>query len=736
MQTGTFTFMFTDIEGSTRLWEEYPEAMRRVLARHDLLLHEAVDSNGGRVIKSTGDGIHAVFDAPLNALLAAVAAQQALSAQAWEEIQPLPLRVRMGLHTGEAELRSDDYFGTTLNRGARLMAVGHGGQVLLSGATADLVRLSLPADLSLRDLGLHRLKDLVRPERVFQLEHPSLLPDFPPLNSLDSLPNNLPVQVTSFVGRGRELQEVRRKLAEARLLTLIGPGGTGKTRLSIQAAAEELTAFPDGVWLVELAPISDPSLILHSLATVLHLHEQQGMELDELIVNYLRARRSLLLLDNCEHMIEDCAALADRYLRLCPDLKIMASSREALGILGESVYRVPSLTLPEVSAVTPESLAASEAGQLFTERAAAVDPGFRLTAANTSSIAQICARLDGIPLALELAAARVAVLSPEQIASRLDDRFRLLTGGSRASLPRQQTLRALIDWSYETLSQDERTLFRRLSVFAGGWTLEAAEALCADLPAIDLLTRLVNKSLAVVEEEEPGRRYFYLETIRQYARDKLLEAGESALLRNRHLEFFIKFAETAGPMMDRSEVLEWIPLLEAELDNLRAALEWSLETDQIAALRLVGCLAYFWSRRGYAVEGIHWTSAAIKKSEAPPWGMDNTMTRFHLRARGSALQALSFLRFGQGDNPAAIRAGEESIAIARRLRDQKLLAVNLAFTATAKAFLGERSTALSYAEEAVQIARREGSPFELGLALGVYSQLVALLHGDMQAAAA
>jgi class 3 adenylate cyclase len=402
LPSGTVTFLFTDIEGSTQLWERQPEAMQDALAKHDLILREAIVSNNGHVIKGTGDGVHGVFEKVIDAVQATWSAQHILQSS----IHNLPIRVRMGLHTGEAELRASDYYGQALNRAARIMAVGHGGQILLSSVTAELVREHLPAEASLVDLGEHRLRDLVRPEHIFQFQAPDLPSHFPPLTSLNSFPNNLPLQLTSFIGRERELQETQKLLASTRLLTLIGPGGTGKTRLSLQVAAEQLPQFKDGVWLIELAPLADPSFIVSTIASVLGLREVPGLPLLNILIDYLRAKSALLIFDNCEHLIDVSAQAADQILRSCSQVKVIASSREALGVDGETVYRVPSLSLPNTSS---DVLMGFEATRLFIERATKAEPRFHLTDHNASAIAQICLRLDGIPLAIELAAARVKI---------------------------------------------------------------------------------------------------------------------------------------------------------------------------------------------------------------------------------------------------------------------------------------------------------------------------------------
>ncbi len=480
LPTGTVTFLFTDIEGSSARWEKHEAAMSPALARHDALLRESFAAHGGHAFKTVGDAFCAVFATAPDAVAAALLAQQKLVAEPWDAALG-GVRVRMAVHTGAAEMREADYFGPPLNRVARLLSIGHGGQALLSQPTFELVRDHLPAGADLRDLDLHRLKDLQRPEHVYQLLHPALPADFPKLKSLDPLTNNLPIQATSFVGREKEIKEVKALLAKTRLLTLTGSGGAGKTRLSLQVAADLVEGEGDGVWLAEFAPLSDPGLVPQTVAQALGVREEPGRPITQTLVDFLKPKSLLLVLDNCEHVLDAAAQLCDAILRACPNVRIIASSREGLNIAGETTYRIPSLTVPDLrQTATPESLSQYEAVRLFIERAQAAQPAFSVTNANAPAVAQICHRLDGIPYAIELAAAKVRALSAEQISARLDDRFRLLTGGSRTALPRQQTLRAMIDWSYDLLSPEEQTLLRRLSVFAGGWTLEAAEAVCAD----------------------------------------------------------------------------------------------------------------------------------------------------------------------------------------------------------------------------------------------------------------
>src|SRR5262245_39588833 len=594
LPTGTVTFLFTDVEGSTRLWEQHPDQMRAALVEHDALIEFLTAQHGGHLVRPRGEGDSrfCVFARATEAVVAAAAIQRALHEESWPA--ETPLRVRLALHTGEADLRAGDYYGSAVNRCARLRAIAHGSQALLSMATEELVRDALPSGVALRDLGEHRLSDLARPEHVFQVVVPGVPAAFPPLRSLDTLPNNLPLQLTSFVGREREVAEVAGMLAAHRLITLTGVGGTGKTRLALQVAADALLAFSDGVWLVALDALRDPGLAPQAVALSIGVREERERPLLATLTDALKPKRLLLLLDNCEHLLDACARLADALLRACPHLTIVATSREALGIAGETVWRVPSLALPAVFAGQPlppvETLTRYEAVALFVDRAQAVQPRFALTRESAPAVVSVCALLDGIPLALELAAARVRALSVDQLLARLTDRFRLLTGGSRTALERHQTLRAAVDWSHALLTAPERVLFRRLAVFAGGWTLEAAEAVgpAPDGPAgglaredvLDLLTRLVDQSLVDVVAEAPGAgpaRYRLLETLRQYAQHKLVEAEEVAAVRGRHAAHYLALAEQAQPALHGPEQLVWLDRLEEEHANLRGALAWLVE---------------------------------------------------------------------------------------------------------------------------------------------------------------
>lgn len=706
LPTGTVTFLFTDIESSSQLWEQYPDGMRTALAIHDKILRFAVESNGGYIVKTTGDGIHAVFKTAANGVAAALAAQLGIMAETWEMIHPDTLRVRMGLHTCEAEVRAGDYYGSAVNRAARLMSIGSGGQILLSNATVEILQEEMPPGITLYDLGEHRLRDLARPEHVYQLAYPGLPSVFPPVRSLENLPNNLPVQMTSFVGREKEVAELTRLLMSVRLITLTGSGGTGKTRLAQEVSAQQMDSFPHGVWMIELAPLADPSQILPTLAQVLGLQESPALSLSTIVVNYLKNKTALLILDNCEHLIDACARLADELLHHCAQIKIIASSREALGIAGEVAYPVPSLQVPE-------------AVQLFSERASAANPKFHCYENNITAVTRICTRLDGIPLAIELAAARAKFLTAEQIAARLDDRFRLLIGGSRTAIPRQQTLRALIDWSYDMLSGEEKRLLRITSVFTGGWTLEALESVANDPSTIEHLEKLVNKSLVVAEDKETAMRYSLLETIRQYAREKLLDAGEreALLIRNRHLDFYLHYVLAVEPKIRGPEALAGLDELEEEQDNIRAALEWAIENNILAALQMSAVLALYWGQRASATEGYTWVQSMLARAETfvPPDGKAEVVFR-QARARAVTVRATMALQLG--DNHAAEKAIEASVALLRGVNDPKGLAYALALGSTILGFQDKVQRARSWAQEALSISREYGYTYEYAMVAG------------------
>jgi len=689
--TGTVSFLYTDIEGSTQLWKQNRLAMAAAHARHDQILRESIESSNGYVFQVVGDAFCAAFQTAADAVRAAMQSQIELDAENWGET---PIRVRMGIHTGNAEIQEDGYYSgfVTLSHVQRLMSVAHGGQVLLSFTTYQLVQDELPENVELRDMGQRQLKDWSRPEHIFQLVISGLQADFPPLSTPESFPHNLPIQLTSFIGREHEKTEIKALLKSARLITLTGSGGTGKTRLALEVGAEELSSFTNGVWLIELAPLADPSQIIPALAQIFGLREHPFAPLTMVVIDYLRDKKLLLLLDNCEHLIEACAGLADDLLHQCAGLKVLATSREAFGIAGEMAYHTPSL-------------AASESTRLFMERARAVNSNLRLTPKEHSSITQICTRLDGIPLAIELAAARVKLMSIGQIAARLDDRFRLLVGGSRTALPRQQTLRSLIDWSYDLLSKEEKRLLQFASVFVGGWTLDALEAVADDPGTMEHLEGLVNKSLVVTRERESEIRYFLLEMIRQYAWEKLFETNQSSMAREQHFVYFDTLSEKIWEAVRSPDLLDWRDRVEDEAENFRAAVEWGLENHAEDALHLAAnfCDVSDWISR--ISEGMMLVQSAVERVRALPdvSGAANTH-RQKLIARAFLSQALAGM--SQGNLPFAIKSVQEAITLSRATGDKFILGNSLIMYVAISSFINAPG-ASEAAHEALTIFTNE-----------------------------
>ena len=715
--TRTATFLMTDIAGSTRMWEQEREAMVVALASHDTLLRTAVEAAGGTVFKTTGDGLLAAFERPGAAMRAALAGQRAMQDHAWPTVEPI--RVRMAIHAGEAEVRDNDYFGPSLNRCARLLALGHGGQILVSAAGAALVADDLPTGSTLHDRGEHHLKDLARPEHVYQLDAPGLATDILPLVSGEG-PGNLPVDLTSFIGRERETTEVGELLREHRLVTLVGVGGTGKTRLMLHVAGERSGRHPDGIWLVELAALREPALIVQEVVRTLGIQVPPGQAALTAVIDFLRSKDLLLLLDNCEHLIEAAAKLVEQLLAACRGLHILATSREALGVPGEAAFAVPSLSVPEtLDEIDLEAVAATEGVRLFVERATTTLPSFRLDPTTVAPVVEICRRLDGIPLALELAAARVNVLSPMEIAQGLGDRFRLLTGGRRTAIPRQQTLQALVDWSWDLLREADQRLLRRLSVFAGGWTLESAAAVTGSqddarmppdsltrLDTLDGLGHLVDRSL-VVATHAGATRYGMLETIRQYAGDRLVASGEAAHLRTRHLARFRQLALDAEPALVGPDMILWLGRLEAELDNLRTALDWAFETDEQAALEMSVALGAYWRSRNLGSEGVDRMKQAVDLVRR--WRTQPSSTpeadRSILAARVMT-NALNMVGYAGWSSVAAL--ADETLAVARAsgdpasIADALVLAIQIEVMTHAAPRIDELR---AYGNQALQLAR-------------------------------
>ncbi len=727
--SGVATILFTDIEGSTRLWDEEGDRMSVALARHDALARTAVENHRGVVVKMIGDGMHAAFDDPLDALRAALTLQHALADPA--ATHGIPLRVRCGLHLGLIERRGNDTFGTTVNRAARIMSTAHGGQVLLSQAAVDGIGERLEPPVALRDLGRVRLRDLATPEHVYQALHPRLRQDFPSLRSLESTPTNLPQQTTSFIGRQRELAEAKALLARTRLLTLLGMGGLGKTRLSLQVGADALDAYPDGVWFVDLAPIRDPSLVASAAAQVLGVREEPGRPLTQTLCAQLKQRKLLLILDNCEHLVSACATLADALLRSTPDISILATSREALHIRGEQTYPVLPMTAPDWKAGF-ESLLQSEAVQLFVERARLQKPSFDLTEREAPAVAELCARLDGIPLALELAAARMRSLSIDDINARLHDRFRLLTGGSRVALERQQTLHALVSWSYDLLQEREQMLLDRLSVFSGGFDLEAAEAVCGAEPiesadVIDLLSSLVEKSLVMVEQGDGSSRYGLLETIREFAREhstrrygtqktirefaqeRLIDRDDLAATAKRHCDYYLGVAKAARAGLQGPEQAEWMRRLEVELDNFRSAIALALAggVDPVIAVKFEVALMQFRRLRGYSTEARRNVRAAL----ALPGIREPSVARAHALYVGGALAT------NQSDYAEAGEMLAECLGLRRDLGDLRETAATLSMLAELHMQQDDLAKAREHETQAIGIFRELGDRYGEAIAL-------------------
>jgi len=702
LPTGTVTFLFTDIEGSTRLLQELGDRYAAVRDAHAEVLRHAIAEGGGVEVGTEGDSFFAAFPSPVAAVRAAVAAQRGLAAHDWPA--GFPLRVRMGLHTGEGVLGGDDYVGMDVNRAARIAAAGHGGQVIVSDATRVLVEHAVPDGTSLRDLGVHRLKDLNLPMHLHDLVIAGLPADFPPPRTLDARPGNLPEQLTSFVGREAELAEVRRLLDRTRLLTLTGAGGSGKTRLALDVAAQLLGEFGDGAFFVDLSSVTDPVLVPAVVARALRVPELPGRPILESLRDHLRDKELLLVVDNFEQVAE-AGAVLEELLTAAPGVKVLVTSRVALALRGEQELVVPPLQLPHPQRLADaDAVGRSEAVRLFVERAQAVRPEFRLTDQNAPAVAEITARLDGLPLAIELAATRTRVLTPEQMLPRLQQRLSMLTSGARTLPDRQRTLRGAIAWSHDLLSVPERALFARLSVFAGGWTLESAEAVCdpegLGLDALDGLASLVGQSVVVRTEPAEGQpRFSMLETIREFARERLAAEGDLERVLRRHAAHFLGLAVAAEPHLTGADQGEWLDRCDLEHANLRAALRWAVEAGETdRAQEAAGALWRFWQQRGHLAEGRRWLEELL----ALPSGRGRTP------ARAKALAGAGGIAWWQEDIAAARGFYQEALAIERELGDPARIAdalYNQAFVAAAG---GDFEGAFRLFEESLELFRRAG----------------------------
>lgn len=736
--SGIVTFLFTDLEDSTRLWEEYPTEMKTALARHDVILTSHVKNGNGKIVKTTGDGVHAVFSSPTDAIEVVVAAQQAFLSEEWVETGPL--RVRMALHSGDAEQRVGDYYGSVVNRAARIMGTASGEQILISAAIADLTVGKLPKDVTLLDLGEHYLRGLNQPEKLYQVLHPDLPAEFPPLKTLGTIPNNLPLETTSFIGREAELAELNNLLTpdneDNRLITLTGPGGTGKTRLALQAAKGVLDQYLNGVWLIELAPVVDPAQVIQAIATPLGVRDQGARSLELMVVDNLRDKRGLLIFDNCEHLIDECARVADVLLQSCPKVHILASSRESFSIGGEKPYRVRSLSLPPgENNLSLNELAQYESIRLFVERASQVNPNFKLDSGNAEDISQICWRLDGIPLAIELAAARARVLSPDQIADRLDDRFRLLTGGSRTALPRQRTLQALIDWSYDLLPEEERTLLYRLSVFINGWKLEAAEAVAGYEPletyqVLDLMEQLVNKSLIVAEETELGMRYSMLESIRQYALEKLAESGESKMMRDRHMSFYLEESlEAHQDLLDLLPPGDWGRRFKPEAENFRSAWSWALQEDLEKAIQFTASFSSGWSQIIPIVEVLQFQESVLAQAEKDSLYTNTDGEIDNRLLLGKAFLGTAHVASGTRNLRLGVDYASRSAAIAEEVEDWATLAFANTIVKLGAAFTGGKETIQNWLDEDYDFVMQHGHNFHKAICMAWWGAAIFHLTG-------
>ena len=725
LPTGTVTLLFTDIEGSTRLLQQLGERYERVLVDHRELLRAAFEACDGREVDTQGDAFFAAFSRAADALSCAAQAQRSLAAHAWPD--GVTVRVRMGLHTGEPAQAGGGYIGLDVHRGARICSAAHGGQIVLSQATRDLADGHLPEGTTLLDLGEHQLPDLLRPEHIYQLVLRDLPTDFPPIKTLARHRHNLPAQPTPLVGRDQQLAEARGLLLqhETRLLTLTGPGGIGKTRLGLQVAAELLDGFADGVYVVTLASVGDARLVAPAVAQMLGLREAGGRSIEESLRAYLAEKRLLLVLDNFEQLM-DAAELVAELLAASPGIKALVTSREALRLRGEQEYPVPPLALPEGHGpVDRGTVAQSAAVALFVQRARAARPDFELTDANTSAVVEICRRLDGLPLAIELAAAHVRVLSPQAMVPRLASRLSLLTGGPRDLPTRQRTLRSTIAWSYELLTAEERALFRRLSVFTGGWTLEAAEEVWSvpgegyqpQADILDGLESLIDKSLVRRREGDAGEsRFGMLETIAEYGMEQVEASGEAAKVRGTHAAYYAWLAEEAGRRLTGHEQRIWLERLEREHDNVRAALAWARDSGENAmGLRLAAALWRFWYTHGYLTEGRHWLSFWLERSASAQQTGDGT-------ARAKALLGAATLASIQDDQRTALALAEESLALSRKLGDGNGVAGALNALGLMALQRGDVERAAALFEEGLEVSRATQDPWAIARALNSLGQ--------------
>lgn len=769
---GTVTILFTDIEGSTKLAQQFPESLNTALEKHHSILKETIESGNGFIFEIVGDAFCAAFENAEDAVSAAVDIQKNLAkekclpdGQAGDETQ---IKVRIGIHTGNVKWNGTRYTGyITLARTARIMSSAYGGQIIISNDTYRLLNHDRQNNVSFKDLGERRLKDIIQPIQLYQVTAAGIRTDFPPVKTLDLRPNNLPVQLTSFIGRENEMKQLKSLLKPNRLITLSGSGGTGKTSLALQIGAEMIDEFTNGVWFVDLAPLFEPLLLPQTFLKVFGLKEDQSKTMEETLCDYLKNKQILIILDNCEHLIDECSALTEKLLSEVPGLKMIATSREALKCRGEYIYNLLPLGLPDpTEIISAEKFSQYEAVKLFIERATSIDSKFSVNNDNAAAVAGICQKLDGIPLAIELAAARINSLSVHKIYERLDDRFTLLTAGKRTALPRQQTLRALINWSYDLLSEQEKILWKRLSVFIDGWTLNAAEEICSDEQInseeiLDLLYQLTEKSIIVFDADK--ERYRMLETIRQFGSEKFMEENETGNILIEYLKYYMEFAEDSKPKLRGPEMITCVKKIEEENANFKKSLDIALTSGNIEyGLRLATALGYFWIVNGEFSTGVHRLESLLKEDSnisnsirAKALYIAGTLSNFQAefsKARKFTEEALALYRESddkqgmaqclnilasisseQGLYESATELYEESISLRREIGDKKGIVAALTNLGNVKFFLGEFEAARKLIEENLALYREAGDKVGIASSLGNLGNVLSHLGEIMRA---
>jgi len=707
--SGSVTFLFTDIEGSTKLAQKNNDAYLAALDKHHEVLYEVIDSNNGFVFKIIGDSFCCAFNNSTDAVNAAIKSQIKLNSIDWQGTE---IKVRMGIHSGEAEFINKDYSGyVTLSRSQRIMSVAYGEQILITQEVFDSLNENHEKEFSFKDFGERKLKDIIKPEHIYQIVSEGLRTDFPPLKSLDARQNNLPTLVSQFVGRRKEIEEIKQLFTKIRLLSLTGAGGTGKTRLAIQLASELIDEFENGIWIIEFSPVTDPDLVVKEISTVLNLKEDPAIDGLQALRDFLKNKSTLLIFDNCEHLLNRCAQVSETLLSYCTKLKIISTSRESFNIQGETLYRIPPLSMPEnIKKESFESLIEYESVKLFLDRAVSVNPKFTLTKENIYAVAELCKKLDGIPLAIELASKRVNVLPVEKILERLDDRFKLLNSGNSTALPRQKTLRALIDWSYDMLNSNEQILLQRLSIFMGGWTLETSEEICADetidqYEILDLMESLLNKSLIYFNEVGGKGRFGILESIKYYALEKLSDTINN---HQKHLTYFLNFSSYSNQKKKGTGQLEWLNAMSTELDNIRGNTHWALNNNPEDAVRIVINTYDFWNHKGYLQEGFDTSMKVL-----------NSVDITNKKLKADLLSRLAIFCYEQGKFTELENFSNEALNLYREENDEEGI-LNTLNTLGQKSFIElDLNNAVKLYEEALSLS--DSTDSKVGKATTLYN---------------